>query len=69
MGKATSDKSNPIGPRIVIVGCPAEGADAALKGFIDDWFVPALIEEYIRLRRKPVTAAVRNADPDVKSED
>jgi len=54
MSKAAQDKSHPLTPRIVINARGVEDADAKLKGFIDDWFVPALVEDYIRRHRKPL---------------
>lgn len=53
MSKTAQAKSNPVSPRIVIHGDACEGSDNAVKGFIDDWLVPTLVEEFIRLRRKP----------------
>lgn len=38
----------PIDPQIVIRGIDGADANAALKAFIDEWFVPTLVEEYIR---------------------
>lgn len=46
-------KSKSIDPEIVISGVRDTCADLALKAFIDDWFVPALVEEYIRQRDRP----------------
>ncbi|MFT4113515.1 hypothetical protein [Silvibacterium sp.] len=40
-------------PRIVVCGAETSNADIALKRFINDWFVPALVEAYIRDRVKP----------------
>jgi len=53
MSKAAQDKSNPVSPRIVIHGDASGGSDDAVKGFIDEWLVPTLVEEFIRLRSKP----------------
>jgi len=53
MSKPGPRKSKLIDPRIVIVGVNGTAADVALKGFIDDWFVPALVEEYIRQHHRP----------------
>ena len=59
MSKAR-DKSNPVTPRIVIQACVTQGADATLKGFIDDWFVPALVEDYIRRHQQPFAPVDRD---------
>lgn len=48
MSKPGSRKSKSIDPQVVISRASGAGGDAALRGFIDDWFVPALVEEYIR---------------------
>jgi hypothetical protein len=72
MSKAARDKSNPVTPRIVISACATQGADAALRGFIDDWFVPALVEDYIRRHQKPSALVDGDTDCDsqkTKSED
>ncbi|QHN02651.1 hypothetical protein FTO74_04150 [Granulicella sp. WH15] len=72
MSKAAQDKSHPLTPRIVINACGVEDADAKLKGFIDDWFVPALVDHYIRRHRKPSAPMDRDTDCDsqkVESED
>lgn len=53
MSKSAQDKSNLISPRIVIRGDACDGSDCAVKGFIDDWLVPTLVEEFIRLQKKP----------------
>ena len=63
MSKAARDKSNSVPPRIVIGACATQGADAALKGFIDDWFVPALVD-YIRLHQKTAPGVDLDADCD-----
>ena len=64
MSKTARDKSNPVTPRIVISACATLEADGVLKGFIDDWFVPALVEDYIRRHQKPVAPVARSADCD-----
>jgi hypothetical protein len=64
MSKSAQDKSNQITPRIVISPCATQGADTALKGFIDDWFVPALVEDYIRHHQKPSAPVDRDTDCD-----
>ncbi len=64
MSKTARGKSNSVGPRIVICACATQGADAALKGFIDDWFVPALVEDYLRRHQKPCALVDRDADCD-----
>lgn len=53
MSKVAQDKSIPVSPRIVIRGDTCDGSDDAVKGFIDEWLVPTLVEEFIRLHRKP----------------
>jgi len=71
MSKAAREKSHPVTPRIVIKACATQGADATLKGFIDDWFVPALVEDYIRRYQKPSESVDGDTDCDsqtVKSE-
>ena len=64
MSKAARDNSNPVTPRIVIKACATQGADAILKGFIDDWFVPALVEDYIRRHQHPSAPVDRDTDCD-----
>ncbi|MBT9332006.1 hypothetical protein [Paracidobacterium acidisoli] len=41
-----------IDPEIAICGKGVGDGDAAIKGFIDDWFVPTLVEAYIRERQE-----------------
>ena len=55
-------------PEIVISGVGGTGANAALKGFIDDWFVPVLVEEYIRQRHRPQNSASGGSDCPQKPE-
>jgi hypothetical protein len=64
MSKAARDKSNPVAPRIVVSACATQGSDVALKGFIDDWFVPALVEDYIRRHQKPAVPVDRDTECD-----
>ena len=60
MSKAAQDKSNPVSTRIVIRGDGSEGSDDAVKEFIDEWLVPTLVEEFIRVRGKPAMPFDRN---------
>jgi hypothetical protein len=50
----------------VISACATQGADAALRGFIDDWFVPALVEDYMRRHQK--SSALVDGDTDCDSQ-
>jgi hypothetical protein len=50
--------------RIVISAFATHEVHAVLKGFIDDWFVPALVEDYIRQHQKPVAPMDQGADYD-----
>lgn len=61
-------KSKSIDPEIVVSGVSGMRADAALKYFIDDWFVPALVEEYIRQRHRPSNPVCGGADYQQKPE-
>lgn len=53
-------------PRIVVCGANTSDADAALKKFINDWFVPALVEAYIRDRMKPSAPNCKGSGGDFK---
>jgi hypothetical protein len=64
MSKTARDKSSPVTTRIKISTCATQGTGAVLKGFIDDWFVPAFVEDYIRHHQKPVPPMDRGADCD-----
>ncbi len=52
MSKQALDRPNPVERQIVIVGGASEVLDDALRGFIVEWLVPALVEEYIRIHSK-----------------
>lgn len=66
MSETTRNRSNPLGPRIVISVGGSQEADAALKGFIDEWFVPALVEDYIRRHQRPAAPVDRDVDSDAQ---
>lgn len=51
-------------PRIVVCEPEANDADAALKKFIHEWFVPALVEAYIRDRMQPPAQKCKDSDGD-----
>ena len=51
-------------PRIVVCGAETNDADAALKKFIHDWFVPALVEAYIRDHMLPPSQRCKDNDKD-----
>jgi hypothetical protein len=64
MGEAGRNKSNSETPRIVIHPSVFGGKDERLKVFIDEWLVPALVEDYIRSHSKAVVSADGNTDSD-----
>lgn len=66
MSKTAQDRSNPLGPRIVISVSGGQESDAMLKGFIDEWLVPALVEDYIRRHQKPAAPVHRNTNSDAQ---
>jgi hypothetical protein len=53
-------------PRIVVCEARTGDADAALKRFINDWFVPALVEAYIRDRVKPPAPKYKDSGDDLR---
>lgn len=64
MGAAGRNKSNSETPRIVIHPSVFRGKDERLKVFIDEWLVPALVEDYISSHSKPLVPADGNTDSD-----
>ena len=67
MSKEALDKPNPVERRIVIVGGASEVLDDALKGFIVEWLVPKLVDEYIRIHSKgPIDGGARGVDLDAQ---
>jgi len=64
MGEAGRNKSNSETPRIVIHPSVFGGKDERLKVFIDEWLVPALVEDYISSHCKPFVSADGDTDSD-----
>lgn|GEM_PF-5605702 len=50
-------------PKLVIHPSVFRGDDEKLRAFIDEWFVPAAVEDYIRSRSKLVDVE-KPAEPD-----
>ncbi len=50
MARATVDKRRAVEARLVIRRADGPQVDAALKALIEEWLVPALVDEYVRLR-------------------
>ncbi len=51
MGTAAIQKQKRIEPQLVLCSEADKPVDDAIKALIEEWFVPALVEEYIRLNR------------------
>jgi hypothetical protein len=55
------NKPGLVEPRLVLCGDSTESVDDAVKALIDEWLVPALVEEYIRLHRCSYRATTNSA--------
>ncbi len=51
MGTAARHKQKRVEPQLVLCSEANKPVDDAVKALIEEWFVPALVEEYIRLNQ------------------
>jgi hypothetical protein len=66
MGTAARYKQKQVEPQLVLCGGASKPVDDAIKTLIEEWFVPALVEEYIRLNRTCATQR-NHSDEDMDS--